>query len=64
MEADELVEALGEMLAHMSPRTRRPIRFIQPETTQPAVSSDSSLLSGEDDNQPAKPGKQPLAIVR
>lgn len=63
MEADELVEALGELLGHMSPRTRRPIRFLQPDTTLPASTSDSSLLSA-DEEQPSKSDKQPLAIVR
>ena len=44
MEAEELTQALSELLRGMSPRTRRPIRFIQPESTQPAGLGDSSLL--------------------
>jgi len=57
-EAPELVEALGEVLAGMSPRTRRPIRFLEPETTEPApLASDSSLLESES----APPTSAPLA---
>jgi diguanylate cyclase (GGDEF)-like protein len=63
LEAEELVDALGELLGHMSPRTRRPIRFLQPDATQPASLPDSSLLSADDEQQP-KSDKQPLAIVR
>jgi diguanylate cyclase (GGDEF)-like protein len=44
-EAEELVRALGELLANMSPRTRRPIRFLETEDTQPAA--DSALLGGD-----------------
>jgi diguanylate cyclase (GGDEF)-like protein len=40
LEADEVQVALEGQLAHMSPRTRRPIRFIQPE--QELVSEGSS----------------------
>ncbi|MDB5872933.1 MAG: hypothetical protein JWQ07_2375 [Ramlibacter sp.] len=48
VEAPELVEALSELLAGMSPRTRRPIRFLEPETTEPApLASDSSLLDSD-----------------
>jgi diguanylate cyclase (GGDEF)-like protein len=44
-EPDELVDALDDLLAGMSPRTRRPIRFLEPEETQPhPLSSDSGLL--------------------
>ncbi len=47
-EAPELVEALDDVLAGMSPRTRRPIRFLEPETTEPApLSPDSSLLESD-----------------
>jgi diguanylate cyclase (GGDEF)-like protein len=36
--------ALGELLASMSPRTRRPIRFLQPEETMPVpLESDSEM---------------------
>ena len=48
VDAPELAEALGELLAGMSPRTRRPIRFLEPETTEPApLGADSSLLDGD-----------------
>jgi GGDEF domain-containing protein len=49
VDAAELPTALGQVLAGMSPRTRRPIRFLEPEVTQPAplsgwaASSDSEL---------------------
>src|SRR6185369_3800709 len=45
IEAPDLVDELDELLAGMSPRTRRPIRFLEPVNTEPApLSSDSSLL--------------------
>jgi two-component system, sensor histidine kinase LadS len=48
MEAPELVHALDELLRTMSSRTRRPIRFLEPELTQPApFDSDSSLLESD-----------------
>src|SRR5206468_2565394 len=34
-EADEIVDSLDELLATMSPRTRRPIRFLEPLNTEP-----------------------------
>lgn len=61
MEADELVDALAELMRSMSSRTRRPIRFIQPENTQPAGLQDSSLLSDEDLQGPRD--KSPLKAV-
>lgn len=55
LEPAELVESLDALLGSMSPRTRRPIRFLEPETTEPAaLSSDSSLL--EQDSLPSSPG--------
>src|SRR5206468_3062665 len=45
MEAEDIQTALGEQLARMSPRTRRPIRFIQPEQAMPSEPSDSSLFA-------------------
>lgn len=36
MEAAEIERALSDLLASMSPRTRRPIRFVQPLDTLPA----------------------------
>jgi len=44
-EFSELVDALDGLLGGMSPRTRRPIRFLEPEATRPApMASDSSLI--------------------
>lgn len=60
MEAEELVQALSELLRGMSPRTRRPIRFIQPESTQPAGLGDSSLL-GEALQDERNEGEKALA---
>jgi len=49
-EAADLPAALGEVLAAMSPRTRRPIRFLEPEDTHPvplaagwAIGADSEI---------------------
>lgn len=56
LEADELTEALAGLLASMSSRTRRPIRYLEPEITQPSPLDDSSTESGfgdEPDSQPA-----------
>lgn len=59
-EAPELVDALDGLLRGMSPRTRRPIRFLEPQNTEPApLSSDSSLL--ESDSVP--PRANPVALV-
>jgi len=44
-EPEELADALGELLAGMSPRTRRPIRFLEALDTQPEA--DSALLGGD-----------------
>lgn len=47
-DAPDLVDALDGLLGSMSPRTRRPIRFLEPDTTEPApLASDSSLLEPE-----------------
>ena len=47
-EAAGLVDALDGLLGGMSPRTRRPIRVLEPEVTQPApMESDSSLLESD-----------------
>jgi two-component system, sensor histidine kinase LadS len=47
-EPTELAEALTTLLESMSSRTRRPIRFLEPEQTMPAgLPSDSQLLEGD-----------------
>jgi two-component system, sensor histidine kinase LadS len=47
-EAAELTDALTSLLESMSSRTRRPIRFLEPEQTLPAgLPSDSQLLEGD-----------------
>jgi diguanylate cyclase (GGDEF)-like protein len=62
MEAHGLVDGLVALLASMSPRTRRPIRFIAPENTHPSpLATDSSLLTAEDELPVRKP---PLATVK
>ena len=45
MDAEEIENALAGQLARMSPRTRRPIRFIQPEHAAPSEPGDSSIFS-------------------
>lgn len=49
MEADEVEAALAEQLARMSPRTHRPIRFIQADTPITSEPGDSSLFAPEAD---------------
>ncbi|WP_194792936.1 sensor domain-containing diguanylate cyclase [Caenimonas koreensis] len=49
-DAPDLVDALDELLASMSERTRRPIRFLEPEVTQPAPLEADSALPGEADS--------------
>jgi two-component system, sensor histidine kinase LadS len=56
-DAPNLVEALDDLLGGMSPRTRRPIRFLEPETTEPVpLESDSALLDGD-----SVPGSAPAS---
>ena len=50
-DAPDIVEALDALLAHMSARTRRPIRFLEPEVTQPAPLEADSALPDETDSQ-------------
>ncbi|MBC5785178.1 diguanylate cyclase [Ramlibacter sp. USB13] len=45
MEAEDIQKALAEQLARMSPRTRRPIRFLQPEQAIASEPGDSSLFA-------------------
>jgi GGDEF domain-containing protein len=52
-EPADLVAALAEVLAKMSPRTRRPIRFLNPEKTSPAPLA----LESWPDSQPAAPSE-------
>jgi diguanylate cyclase (GGDEF)-like protein len=51
VEADELPRELGSLLASMSPRTRRPIRFLQPEDTVPAPLADTGGGAGAPDSE-------------
>jgi two-component system, sensor histidine kinase LadS len=59
LDAPELVEALDGLLAGMSPRTRRPIRFLEPETTEPA-SLETGPASLEPDTDSVLPTTQPV----
>jgi diguanylate cyclase (GGDEF)-like protein len=57
LEPEALAQALDSVLASMSPRTRRPIRFLEPEITQPSPLHDSSadsVIADEHDSQPAE----------
>jgi diguanylate cyclase (GGDEF)-like protein len=58
MEAGDVEEMLAEQLARMSPRTRRPIRFIAPDAPEPG--QDSSLFLPADDERRSRP---PLSAV-
>ncbi|MBC5763188.1 sensor domain-containing diguanylate cyclase [Ramlibacter albus] len=61
MEPLELVDALSDLLAGMSPRTRRPIRFLEPENTHPApLGADSSMI---DDVSRPLPRQAPENVV-
>jgi diguanylate cyclase (GGDEF)-like protein len=63
MEAPEVPEALTSLLANMSPRTRRPIRFVAPENTHPSgLVQDSALQSGDSDDRSRPP--RPLTAVK
>ncbi|MEP6791624.1 MAG: hypothetical protein ABI907_09650, partial [Ramlibacter sp.] len=55
MEAPDLVDALAALLASMSSRTRRPIRFLEPEVTQPAPLDLDSMNPAEEDSQLPRP---------
>ncbi len=47
MEAEEVEAALASQLARMSPRTRRPIRFIEAEQPPASDAGDSSMFTSE-----------------
>jgi diguanylate cyclase (GGDEF)-like protein len=51
-EPEELAQALGDLLGSMSPRTRRPIRFLEAVNTEPASLESDSALLGTDSNLP------------
>lgn len=58
-EPPELVAVLAEVLAKMSPRTRRPIRFLDPEKTRPAPLAPESWP----DSQPPGAGAEAAPAV-
>jgi diguanylate cyclase (GGDEF)-like protein len=51
MPAQDLTEALVVLLASMSSRTRRPIRFLEPEITMPMPLEPDSQQDGDDENE-------------
>lgn len=56
LEGPEVVDALGALLGGMSSRTRRPIRFLEPEVTEPQPLEAESLRAPlEEDSQPPEP---------
>ncbi|MEJ5989679.1 7TM diverse intracellular signaling domain-containing protein [Ramlibacter sp. PS3R-8] len=59
LEADEVQAALSAQLARMSPRTRRPIRFIAPEQQTSDPPADSSIFARDLD-----PGGDPVTSAR
>ena len=52
LNAPVLAEALSDLLKGMSPRTRRPIRFLEPEATQRMPLDEGSMLDGDDSELP------------
>ena len=60
MEADEVQVALAAQLARMSPRTRRPIRFIEAEQPASSEPGDSSMFAPDGDT----PRASQLAALR
>lgn len=61
LEAEELEEALRAQLSGMSPRTRRPIRFIEPEPPRPSDVPESSLFPPAADEPPERPQRPAAA---
>jgi GGDEF domain-containing protein len=59
LESDEVQAALAGQLARMSPRTRRPIRFIQPEQDLSSEGGQDSMLFTRD----AEPGAASAAFA-
>lgn len=59
VEAAELAQSLDALLASMSSRTRRPLRFLEPPQTQPAPlaasAEDSGAGPGGDSTMPPRP---------
>lgn len=53
LEAEEAQAVLEAQLSRMSPRTRRPIRFIQPEQDVTSDPNQDSMLAPEPDMEPA-----------
>ncbi|HEY0826022.1 MAG TPA: 7TM diverse intracellular signaling domain-containing protein [Ramlibacter sp.] len=47
MDAEEVEQALSAQLARMSPRTRRPIRFVEPDQSPSGEAGDSSMFATE-----------------
>jgi len=50
--AEALADALADLLSAMSPRTRRPIRFLEPDATERVPLEDSLLNDAEDSTLP------------
>jgi diguanylate cyclase (GGDEF)-like protein len=63
-EPEELAQALEDLLGSMSPRTRRPIRFLDAETTQPATLEPDSALFGADSVLPGGGGGAAVVPLR
>ncbi len=53
--ANELSDALADLLSGMSPRTRRPIRFLEPEVTRPMPLEADSQHGDEDGEDSSLP---------
>jgi diguanylate cyclase (GGDEF)-like protein len=54
-EANSVLEELGNVLEGISPRTRRPIRFLEPPHTQPVSLSSMHSRHGASSEMPTQP---------
>lgn len=61
VEADDLPRELGALLSSMSARTRRPIRFLQPEDTLPVPLPDTAGGPGAVDSELPHDAAEPRA---
>jgi diguanylate cyclase (GGDEF)-like protein len=57
--ADSILEELGNVLEGISPRTRRPIRFLEPPMTQPSPMSAHSTTHSDASEMPTQPHGAP-----
>ncbi|WP_324889600.1 sensor domain-containing diguanylate cyclase [Polaromonas sp.] len=56
MDGPELSQSLSDLLASMAARTRRPIRFLEPELTRPMMLEPDSMM--DDSDTASEPARQ------